>query len=90
MEARQFDSTDFQVPVIGQWAWRIDAGDRALAITARQDCPYGSQRNHSFLAVRSVFECVYESVLRVVANLAQREARRGADPASLPVCAIAN
>jgi diketogulonate reductase-like aldo/keto reductase len=34
MEARQFDSTDYQVPVIGQGTWNIDAGDRALAIAA--------------------------------------------------------
>jgi len=34
MEASQFDSTDFQVPVIGQGTWYIDAGDRALAIAA--------------------------------------------------------
>ena len=34
MEARQFDSTDYQVPVIGQGTWRVDAGDRALAIAA--------------------------------------------------------
>ena len=34
MEARQFDSTNFQVPVIGQGSWRINAGDRALAIAA--------------------------------------------------------
>jgi diketogulonate reductase-like aldo/keto reductase len=34
MEARQLDSTNFLVPVIGQGTWRIDAGDRALAIAA--------------------------------------------------------
>src|SRR5262247_210553 len=34
MELRQFDSTDYQIPVIGQGTWRIDAGDRALAIAA--------------------------------------------------------
>ena len=34
MEAHQFDSTDFQITVIGQGTWRIDAGDRALAIAA--------------------------------------------------------
>jgi diketogulonate reductase-like aldo/keto reductase len=34
MEARQFDSTNYQIPVIGQGTWRIDAGDRALAIAA--------------------------------------------------------
>jgi diketogulonate reductase-like aldo/keto reductase len=34
MEARQLDSTNFQVPVIGQGTWRIDAGGRALAIAA--------------------------------------------------------
>src|SRR5215510_9691485 len=34
MEARQFDSTSYQIPVIGQGTWRIDAGDRALAIAA--------------------------------------------------------
>jgi diketogulonate reductase-like aldo/keto reductase len=34
MELRQFDSTDYQVPVIGQGTWKIDAGDRASAIAA--------------------------------------------------------
>jgi len=34
MEVRQFDSTDYLVPVIGQGTWYIDAGDRALAIAA--------------------------------------------------------
>src|SRR5215471_16072117 len=34
MEVRQFDSTDYQVQVIGQGTWYIDAGDRALAIAA--------------------------------------------------------
>jgi|SRR5262245_1457645 len=34
MELRQFDSTNYQIPVIGQGTWRIDAGDRALAIAA--------------------------------------------------------
>ena len=34
IEARQFDSTNYQVPVIGQGTWYIDAGDRALAIAA--------------------------------------------------------
>jgi diketogulonate reductase-like aldo/keto reductase len=34
MELRQFDSTDYQIPVIGQGTWYIDAGDRALAIAA--------------------------------------------------------
>jgi diketogulonate reductase-like aldo/keto reductase len=34
MEVRQFDSTDYQIPVIGQGTWNIDAGDRALAISA--------------------------------------------------------
>jgi diketogulonate reductase-like aldo/keto reductase len=34
MERRQFDSTNYQIPVIGQGTWRIDASDRALAIAA--------------------------------------------------------
>src|SRR6266511_725440 len=34
MEARQFDSTNYQLPVIGQGTWYIDASDRALAIAA--------------------------------------------------------
>jgi diketogulonate reductase-like aldo/keto reductase len=34
MEARQFDSTNYQIPVIGQGTWEIDASDRALAIAA--------------------------------------------------------
>jgi diketogulonate reductase-like aldo/keto reductase len=34
MESRQFDSTNYQIPVIGQGTWYIDAGDRALAIAA--------------------------------------------------------
>jgi diketogulonate reductase-like aldo/keto reductase len=34
MELRPFDSTDSQVPVIGQGTWNIDTGDRAAAITA--------------------------------------------------------
>jgi diketogulonate reductase-like aldo/keto reductase len=34
METRQFDSTNYQISVIGQGTWNIDAGDRALAITA--------------------------------------------------------
>lgn len=34
MERRQFDSTNYQIPVIGQGTWYIDAGDRALAIAA--------------------------------------------------------
>jgi diketogulonate reductase-like aldo/keto reductase len=34
MEARQFDSTNYQIPVIGQGTWYIDASDRALAIAA--------------------------------------------------------
>ena len=31
MEARQFDSTNYQIPVIGQGTWYIDASDHALA-----------------------------------------------------------
>jgi diketogulonate reductase-like aldo/keto reductase len=34
MEVRQFDSTNYQLPVIGQGTWYIDASDRALAIAA--------------------------------------------------------
>jgi diketogulonate reductase-like aldo/keto reductase len=34
MEARQFDSTNYQLPVIGQGTWYIDASDRPLAIAA--------------------------------------------------------
>jgi len=34
MEARQFDSTNYQLPVIGQGTWYIGASDRALAIAA--------------------------------------------------------
>jgi len=34
MEVRQFGSTNYQVPVIGQGTWHIDASDRALAIAA--------------------------------------------------------
>jgi len=34
MEARQFDSTNYQLPVIGQGTWYIDASDRALTIAA--------------------------------------------------------
>src|SRR5215475_3790136 len=34
MEVRQFDSTNYQLPVIGQGTWHIDASDRALAIAA--------------------------------------------------------
>ena len=34
MELRVFDSTDSQVPVIGQGTWNIDRGDRASAIAA--------------------------------------------------------
>jgi len=34
METRQFDSINYQIPVIGQGTWRIDSGDRALAIAA--------------------------------------------------------
>jgi diketogulonate reductase-like aldo/keto reductase len=34
MEARQFDSTNYRLPVIGQGTWYIDASDRALAIAA--------------------------------------------------------
>jgi diketogulonate reductase-like aldo/keto reductase len=34
MEVRQFDSTNYQLPVIGQGTWYIDASDRPLAIAA--------------------------------------------------------
>jgi diketogulonate reductase-like aldo/keto reductase len=34
MEARQFDSTNYQLPVIGQGTWYIDASDRPWAIAA--------------------------------------------------------
>ena len=34
MEVRQFDSTNYEIPVIGQGTWYIDASDRALAIAA--------------------------------------------------------
>src|SRR4030095_3196833 len=34
MEVRQFGSTNYQVPVIGQGTWHSDASDPALAIAA--------------------------------------------------------